>query len=54
VILVKRAQPDQVRSVAIELDTSRFGQAPYRNFLLDPLDLGFRNSRHRISSRLRQ
>jgi hypothetical protein len=45
-IVMERAQADQVRSVALKLDPSRLGQPLHRYFSLQPLDLMLRNPRH--------
>jgi hypothetical protein len=46
VILVKRAQSDQVSSVAFQLDPLRFRQPLHRYLSFQPLDLMIRNPRH--------
>jgi hypothetical protein len=43
---MERAQADQIRPAAFQLDPSRFRQPLDRNLSFQPLDFMFRNSRH--------
>src|SRR4030042_3633433 len=45
-IFVKRAKPDEVCAVAMQLHSARLDQALDRDLPLDPLQLTFSNSRH--------
>jgi hypothetical protein len=51
VILVERAQADEVRPVTFELDPPHPGQALDRYVPLEPLDLILGYARHRVSSK---
>jgi hypothetical protein len=53
-IVVKRAQSEQVRAVPLQLDPLCFYQAPQGNFLLQPLYLIIRNTRHQNRSANRE
>ena len=51
-VVVERAQPQQVRTVPVQLDAPRLGQPLHRDLPFQPLDLVLRDSRH--SSALRR